>query len=132
MYYPICLWFSKKWTEGIVVEVSLTLVALTSSIDSDMKVFPLRGYSIINIGSPSPQVRVRRQGFNVSDFNLKAVDTIGNCQIIMKEKEKHPCHVKLCAFRWLTRKLWHFRGSRFSRCFIPSTSPHCSLSRKVL
>ena len=31
-----------------------------------------------------------------------------------------------------SRKLWHFRGSRFSQCFIPSTSPHYSSPRKVL
>ena len=66
------------------------------------------------------------------------------CEIMMKEKN-HPCHMKLCAFRWLisrpqilnlrsrnqirgklllSRKLRHFRWSRFSQCFIPSTSPH--------
>ena len=60
------------------------------------------------------------------------------------ERKKHPCHTKLCAFTWsisrpqllnlrswnqirgkllLSRKLLHFRGSRFSQCFIPSTSP---------
>ena len=99
---------------------------------------------------------------------LKAVDTIGNCKRLAftvgvsqhmhkitnmwkfelnrssklrdsNERKKHPCHTKLCAFRWLisrpqvlqirgklllSRKLWHFRGSRFSQCFIPSTSPH--------
>ena len=69
------------------------------------------------------------------------------------ERKKHPSHRKLCAFRWLisrpqvlnlrsqnqirrklllSRKLWHFRGSRFSQCFIPATSPHYSSSRKVL
>ena len=113
---------------------------------------------------------------------LKAVDTIGNCQSLAftvgvsqhmhkitnlwkfelnrssnlrdnNERKKHPCHTKLCAFRWLisipqvlnlrswnqilgklllSRKLWHFRGSRFSQCFIPSTSPHDSSPRKVL
>ena len=61
------------------------------------------------------------------------------------ERKKHPSHTKLCAFRclisrpqilylrsWnqirgkllLSRKLSHFRGSRFSQCFILSTSPH--------
>ena len=114
--------------------------------------------------------------------SLKAVDTIGNCQRLAftvgvsqhmhkitnlwkfelnrssnlrdnNERKKHPCHTKLCAFRWLisrpqvlnlrsrnqirgklllSRKLWHFRGSRFSQCFIPSTSPHYSSPRKVL
>ena len=113
---------------------------------------------------------------------LKAVDTIGNCQRLAftvgvsqhmhkitnllkfelnwslnlgdnNERIKHPCHTKLCAFRWLilrprvlnlssrkqirgklllSQKLWHFRGSRFSQCFIPSTSPHYSSPRKVL
>ena len=113
---------------------------------------------------------------------LKAVDTIGNCQRLAftvgvfqymhkitnlwkfelnrssklrnyNERRKHPCHTKLCAFRWLTsrpqvlnlrswnqicgklllsRRLWHFRGSRFSQCFIPSASPHYSSPRKVL
>ena len=69
------------------------------------------------------------------------------------ERKKHPCHTKLCAFRclisrpqvlnlrsqnqiceklFLSRKLCHFRGSRFSQCFFPSTSPHYSLPRKVL
>ena len=114
-------------------------------------------------------------------FVLKAVDTIGNCQRLAftvgvsqhmhtiitqwkfelnrlsnlrdnSERKKHPCHIKLYAFRWLisrpqvlnlrsrnqirgkllSRKLWHFRGSRFSQCFIPSTSPHYSLPSKVL
>ena len=62
-----------------------------------------------------------------------------------KERTKHPCHTKLCAFRCLiskpqililrsrnqirgklllSRKLGYFSGSRFSQCFIPSTSPH--------
>ena len=71
------------------------------------------------------------------------------CEIIMIKNK----HTKLCAVRWLisrpqvlnlrsrnqirgklllSRKLCHFRGSRFSRCFIPSTSPHYSLPRKVL
>ena len=69
-----------------------------------------------------------------------------------ERKKKHPCHTKLCAFRWLisrpqvnlrtrnqirgklllSRKLWHFRGSRFSQCFKPSTSPQYSSPRKVL
>ena len=31
----------------------------------------------------------------------------------------------------LSRKLWHFRGSRFAQCLIPSTSPHYSSPRKV-
>ena len=69
------------------------------------------------------------------------------------ERKIHPCRTKLCAFRWLisrpqvlnqrsqnqirgklllSRKLWHFRRSRFSQCFIPSTSPHYSSPRKVL
>ena len=69
------------------------------------------------------------------------------------ERKKHPCYTKLCAFRWLisrpqvlnfrsqnqirgklllSQKLWHFRGSRFSQCFILSTSPHYSSPRKVL
>ena len=69
------------------------------------------------------------------------------------ERKKRPCHTKLCAFRWLisrpqnlilrsrnkiygklllSRKLRHFRGSRFSQCFIPSTSSHYSSPRKVL
>ena len=113
---------------------------------------------------------------------LMAEDTIGNCQGLAftvgvsqhmhkitnlwkfelkrssklrdnNEEKKHPCHTKLCAFRWLisrpqvlnlrsrnqicgklllSRKLWHFRGSRFSQCFILSTSPHYSSPRKVL
>ena len=116
------------------------------------------------------------------NVRLKAVDTIGNCQRLAftvgvsqhmhkitnlwkfelnrssklrdnNERKKHPCHKKLCAFRWLiskpqvlnlrsrnqirgkillSRKLWHFRGSRFSQCFIPSTSPHYSSPSKVL
>ena len=62
-------------------------------------------------------------------------------------ERKHPCHTKLCAFRCLisrpqilnlrsrnqvrgklllSRKLRHFRGSRFSQCFILSTSPQPS------
>ena len=102
---------------------------------------------------------------------LKAVDTIGNCQRLAftagvsqhmhkitnlwkfelnrssklqdnNERRKHPCHTKLCAFRWLisrppvvnwrsrnqirgklllSPKLWRFRGSCFSHCFIPPT-----------
>ena len=69
------------------------------------------------------------------------------------ERKKHPCHTKLCAFRCLisrpqilnlrsrnqirgklllSQKLCHFRGSRFSQCFILSTSPHYSLPSKVL
>ena len=113
---------------------------------------------------------------------LKAVDTIGNCQRLAftvgvsqhmhkitnlwkfelnrssklrdnNERRKHPCHTKLCAFRWLisrpqvlnlrsrnqirgklllSPKLWHFRGSCFSQCFIPPTSPHYLSPRKVL
>ena len=105
---------------------------------------------------------------------LKPVDTIGNCQRLVfslvvsqhmhkitnlwkfelywssafrdnYERQKHPCHTKLCAFRWLisgpqilnlrsrnqirgklllSRKLLHFRGSRFSQCLILPTSPH--------
>ena len=113
---------------------------------------------------------------------LKAVDTIGDCQRLAftvgvsqhmhkitnlwkfelnrssnirdnNERRKHPCHTKLCAFRWLisrpqvlnvrslnqirgklllSPKLWHFRGSCFSQCFIPPTSPHYLSPRKVL
>ena len=69
------------------------------------------------------------------------------------ERKKCLCHTKLCVFRWLisrpqvlnlrsrnqirgklllSRKLWHFRGSHFSQCFLPSTSLHYSSSRKVL
>ena len=61
------------------------------------------------------------------------------------ERKKQPCHTKLCAFRWLISrpqilnlrsqnqisgklilswKLHHFRGSRFSQCFIPSIAPY--------
>ena len=51
------------------------------------------------------------------------------------ERKKHHCHTKLCTFRCLisrpqvvklllSRKLHHFRGSRFSQDFILSTSPH--------
>ena len=66
------------------------------------------------------------------------------------ERKKHPCHTKLC-FQMLdpqvlnlrsrnqisgklllSRKLHHFRGSRFLHCFIPSTSPHYSLPSDVL
>ena len=85
-----------------------------------------------------------------SSLNLKTLDTIGNCQrpvlltwCIATYATKHPCHTKLCAFRCLisrpqilnlksqnqihgkllrSRKLRHFRGSRFSQCFIPSSS----------
>ena len=70
----------------------------------------------------------------------------------MNERKKHYCHTKMCAFRWLisrpqvlslrsrnqirgklllSQKLWHFRGCRFSQCFIPSTSPHYALPKKV-
>ena len=65
-----------------------------------------------------------------------------------KKKKKNPSHTKLCAFRCLisrpqilnqirgklllSRKLFYFRGRRFSQCFILSTSPHYSLPRKVL
>ena len=69
------------------------------------------------------------------------------------KRKKHPSHRKLCAFRCLisrpqilnlrsqnqisgnillSQKLLHFRGSRFSQCFILSTSPHYSLPSKVL
>ena len=69
------------------------------------------------------------------------------------ERKKRPCHTKLCALRWLisrpqvlnlrsrnqiggklllSQKLLHFRGCRFSQCFIPSTSPHYLSPRKVL
>ena len=69
------------------------------------------------------------------------------------ERKKHPWHTKLCAFRCLisrpqvlnlrsrnqirgklllSRKLCHFRGSRFSQCFKLSTSPHYSLPSEVL
>jgi hypothetical protein len=113
-------------------------------------------------------------------INLKAVDTISNCQRLAftvgvsqhmhkitnlwkfelnwslklrdnNERKKHPCHTKLCTLRWLTpqvlnprspnqicgklllsQKLWHLRGSCFSQCCIPSTSPHYSSPRKVL
>ena len=68
------------------------------------------------------------------------------------ETKNNPCHTS-CVFRWLisrpqvlnlrsrnqfrgklllSQKLWHFRGSRFSQCFIPSTSPHYLSPRKVL
>ena len=71
----------------------------------------------------------------------------------MNETKKHPFHPKLCAFRclisWpqvlnlrsqdqisgkllLSRKLLHFRGSRFSQRFILSTPHHYSFPRKVL
>ena len=103
-------------------------------------------------------------------WQLKTVDTIGNCQRPvfslgvskhmhtrtnlwkfelkwssklrdMNEVKKHPCRTKLFAFIWLisrpqilnlrswnqirwklllSRKLRHFRGSRFSQCFILS------------
>ena len=69
------------------------------------------------------------------------------------ERKKYRCHMKLCAFRCLisrpqilnlrsrnqvrgklllSRKLHHFRGSRFSQCFILSTAPHYLLPSKVL
>ena len=69
------------------------------------------------------------------------------------ERKKHPCFTKLYAFRCLilrpqvltlrsrnqhhgklllSRKLWHFRGSRFSQCFILLTSPHYSSQRDVV
>ena len=69
------------------------------------------------------------------------------------ERKKHPCHMKLCAFRCLisrpqilnmksrnrilgklllSRKLRHFRGSCFSQFYILSTSPHYSSPSKVL
>ena len=107
---------------------------------------------------------------------LKTLDTVGNCQRLVftvgasehmhkitnlwkfelnwslklwdiNERNKHPCHTKLCAFRCLIsrpqilnrrslnqicgklllfQKLRHFRGSCFSQCFILSTSPHYS------
>ena len=69
------------------------------------------------------------------------------------ERKKTHCHTKLCAFRCLisrpqilqlrsrnqirrklllSRKLHFFRESRFSQCFILSTSPHYSLPSEVL
>ena len=105
---------------------------------------------------------------------LKVVDTIGNCQRLAftvvvsqhmhkitnlwkfelnrssklrdnNERKKHPCHTKLCVFRWLisrphqvlnlrsrnqihgklllSRKLWQFRGSRFSQCLYHQPLP---------
>ena len=69
------------------------------------------------------------------------------------ERKKHPCHTKFCGFKWLisrpqilnlgsrnqirgklllSRKLCHFRGSRFSQCFVLATSPHYSLPSEVL
>ena len=69
------------------------------------------------------------------------------------ERKKHPCNKKSCVLRclisrpqilnlrsqnqicWkllLSQKLCYFRGSRFSKCFIPSTSPHYSLPNEVL
>ena len=60
------------------------------------------------------------------------------------ERKKHPCHTELCAFRWLisrplvlnlsaqnqirgklflSRKLRHFRGSRFSQCLYHQPLP---------
>ena len=75
----------------------------------------------------------------------ESLSSIGrrSCKITMKEK-KNTCHTKLCVFRCLiskpqilnlksrTRKLRHFKGSRFSQCFKPSTSPHNSLPSEVL
>ena len=76
-----------------------------------------------------------------------------SCEIIMKEKNTlvtRGCvllHVDACFSRpqilnlrsqnqicgklLLSRKL-HFRGSRFSQCFVQSTSPHYSLPSEVL
>ena len=69
------------------------------------------------------------------------------------ERKKRPCHAKLCAFRWLisrpqvlnlrswsqirgklriSLKLCYFKGSRFSQCFLLSTSPHYSSPSKAL
>ena len=69
------------------------------------------------------------------------------------ERKKHPCHTKLCAFSclisrpqilnlrsqnqilgklFLSWKLQHLRGSRFTQCLILSTSPHYLLPSKVL
>ena len=69
------------------------------------------------------------------------------------DRKKHPCHTKLCAFiclisrpqilnlrsrnqirekLLLSQKLHYFRGSRFSQCFILSTSPHYLLPSEVL
>ena len=93
---------------------------------------------------------------------LKTVYTIGNCQRPVSslgisqhmhkitnlckfeldrsselrdnyERKKHPCHTKKIVGKLLlSPKLRHFRGSRFSQCFILSTSPHYSLPSKVL
>ena len=85
---------------------------------------------------------------NLWKFELNRSSKLGD----NNEKRKHPGHTKLCPFRWLisrpqvlnlvsksnswkkllSRKLWHFRGSRFSQRFIPSTPPHYSSPRKVL
>ena len=72
----------------------------------------------------------------------------------IERKNKTICHTKLCAFRcsssrppilnprarnqisqkitFFSRKLRHFRESRFSQCFILSTYPQYSTSWKVL
>ena len=71
-------------------------------------------------------------------------------------KKEHPCCITLCAYSRCTikgfsyslcycylfyylseklplcQKLHYFRGSRFSQCFIPSTSPHYLLPSKFL
>ena len=76
--------------------------------------------------------------------NLSPIGRKTSCKIIKKEQKKPLSHEVVC-FQMLDsktsnsksevwksnlwkitsyRKLSHFRGSRFSQCFIPSTSPH--------
>ena len=78
---------------------------------------------------------------NLWKFELNWSSKLGD----MKEIKNNLNHTKLCAFRCLilrpqilnlrsrnqipgklllSRKLHHFRGSRFSQCFILPTSPH--------
>ena len=80
-----------------------------------------------------PMSKFYRGCFKAKRYCLKAVDTIGNCQRLAftvgvsqhmhkitnlykyqinrsshlednNERKKHPCHTKLCAFRWLISK----------------------------
>ena len=103
-------------------------------------------------------VGVSQRMHKITNLQKFELNRSSNLRDNNESKKKHSCHTKLCAFGWLisrpqvlnlrspnlrsrnqirgklhlSRKLWRFRGSCFSQCFIPSNSPHNSLPSKFL
>ena len=102
--------------------------------------------TIGNCQIPVFSLTVSQQMLEIS--NLRKFELIWSSKFWdNNERKKHPCHTKLCALRCLisrpqilnlrsrnqicgklrlSRKLRHFRGSRFSQCVMLPTSPHYS------